>query len=86
MHSINAYGITRITETGVNQNMRNSVKEFKLREEEVLMNPGEVDLLIGMSHVSIMPRIVETRGGLALYKSKFGTGKLLGGSTQEEGE
>jgi len=86
MHSINAYGITKITETGVNQNMLNAVKEFKLREEEVLINPGEVDLLIGMSHVSIMPRIAETRGGLALYKSMFGTGKLLGGSTQEEGE
>ena len=51
--------------------MLNAVKEFKIREEEVLMNPGEVDLLIGISHVSIMPRIIETRGGLALYKSKF---------------
>ena len=49
VHSINAYGITRITEPGVNQYMLNADKEFEMKEEDVLMR-SQVRLISSLEY------------------------------------
>ena len=40
---------------------------------------GKIDLLVGIEYSEIHPDKTESREGLSLYKTKFGTGKILGG-------
>lgn len=82
-HQISAFGIERITSSNINKNISQAVKHFEeVQLEDVCIPGGEVDVLIGMNNVSIMPTKVKVSGELALFKSIFGTGKLLGGSTR----
>ena len=81
IHYIHAVGIERITNTGVNRHMAAAVAEMEgVSDSEVLIDPGDVDLLVGMGNMSIMPTKIAIKGELALFSSKFGSGKLLGGS------
>ena len=41
---------------------------------------GKVDLLVGLNFLEVQSWEVERKGGLSLWKSKFGTGYLLGGT------
>ena len=61
-------------------NLKEVVKLFgKLKVSHVKRPMCAVDLLIGMNYVKLHPDKVKTVGNLALYKSSFGTGKILGG-------
>ena len=80
-HSINAFGIDKITSAVVNNNIKQFVKEFEeLSEPDIAPPSGNVDLLIGLANVDIMPTKTKVRGQLALFESSFGTGWLIGGS------
>ena len=55
-------------------------KLFKnLKIEDVSRPKKQVDLLIGMDQISLHPKQQSLRGNLALFRSLFGTGKVLGG-------
>ena len=83
VHNISAFGIEKITSPSINSSMAEAVKQFDgLEEEDVDMSSEEVDLLVGMGNVSIMPTKISVQGELALFSSIFGTGRLLGGSTR----
>ena len=82
VHNINAFGIDKITSASIEDNIQEAIKEFpNLHNKDIQIPRGEVDLLVGMSNVNIMPTKVETQGGLALFTSVFGSGWLLGGAT-----
>ena len=82
-HHISAFGIDCITSTSVNRNLQEAVERFpELNLEDVELSSSKVDLLIGMTNVSIMPIRIKVNGELALFHSIFGTGKLLGGTTR----
>lgn len=76
---IHAYGIERITADMKPVNLQDVVDVFKLDSDQLNRPVGPVDLLIGISHVDIMPTKSEVSGKLALYRSYFGTGYILGG-------
>lgn len=81
IHDVFAFGIKKIT-----ANMRGySVPEIlsvfpELNWENLEPTEGEVDLLIGISYMDILPTQAAVAGKLGLYNSKFGTGFLIGGS------
>ena len=76
---IHAYGIERITADMKPVNLETAAETFKINPDHLIRPVGAVDLLIGISHVDIMPTKSEVSGKLALYKSCFGTGFMLGG-------
>ena len=83
VHRINAFGIEKITSTSVNRSIESAVQQFEdVNLEDVRIEAEEVDLLIGMGNVSIMPTKVQVKNNLALFSSIFGSGKLLGGATR----
>ena len=85
VHRLQAFGIEQITSSGVNRRARAAAEAFGgVGVDEILEDPGEVDLLIGMTEVSIMPVRQAVKSGLALFTSQFGSGKLLGGVTSGE--
>ena len=83
LHYIDAFGIETITSSDVNHSIREAAGVFKEVDlEDVAVPATGVDLLIGMKNVDIMPTKSKVIGGLALFSSIFGSGKLFGGSTR----
>ena len=80
-HIIKAYEIERICDDTDSINLSEIVKLFsRLRRRDVERPTCQVDLLIGMNYTQLHPDKIATRAGLALFKSSFGTGRILGGS------
>ena len=48
--------------------------------EEVRRTSGKIEMLIGMEYAPLHPVAISENEGLVLYKSLFGTGKILGGT------
>lgn len=79
-HVIKAYGIEEICHGDENVDIRDVIDLFPdLREKDVRRRHKEVEILIGMDYAYLHPEPKERRHNLVLYRSKFGTGKLLGG-------
>ena len=53
-----------------------------LNPTDVQRRSGEVELLIGNNYAPLHPIRIDTNEGLVLYKSEFGSGRILGGSHQ----
>ena len=51
-----------------------------LKLKEVSRTAGTVEMLIGMNYASLHPKAISEKEGLVLYSSRFGTGKILGGT------
>ena len=47
---------------------------------------GPVDVLLGQDFAGYLPRVERAKGHLLLLKSQFGSGYLLSGKTEGEGE
>ena len=80
-HQVCAFGIDKITSRLMVPDIEKAAAVFP----EVLVGdleypPGEIDLLIGISNISIMPARVRVSGRMGLFSSIFGTGFLLGGA------
>ena len=85
-HYIQAYGIEKITSTSIKDELIRAVSTFQgVDQGDIKIPEGEVELLVGMNHVRLQPVMVEVQGDLALFSSKFGTGKLLGGVSGQSG-
>ena len=50
-----------------------------LKTDDVTRPNREVELLIGMNYAHLHPNAIDRKDNLILYKSLFGTGKVLGG-------
>ena len=58
----------------------NVAKLFKdVKPDDVKRPRRKVDLLIGMNYIKLHPKQCGLNGDLALFKSLFGSGKVLGG-------
>ena len=80
-HIIKAYEIERICEDTDTVNLGAVVKLFRNLKETAVARPNQqVDLLIGMNYTSLHPDKISTSASLALFKSLFGTGRILGGN------
>jgi Pao retrotransposon peptidase len=79
-HQVCAIGINRITTGMAVSGLDRVLKLFScLSQQDVEPPVGEVDLLVGMGYVHLLPVRQQLVGQLAVYCSLFGTGFLLGG-------
>lgn len=76
---IKAFGMESITSDMVKVKVKDAAKEFGIPPEDVERPTGQVDLLVGLDSVDILPIQCKVVEKLALYESIFGTGKILGG-------
>ena len=82
-HKIVAYEIEEICGKIGKIKVGHLVQSFpSLKHEDVKRHSGEIDLLIGFDHAALHPQRIDVHEGLCLYKSQFGTGKILGGTHQ----
>jgi hypothetical protein len=80
MHDVCAFGIEKITGDMSACDVNDVVQLFQdVGPVEVEVPAGHVDLLVGMSNVDLLPVQEVTREKVALFRSQFGTGFLLGG-------
>ena len=80
IHIIKAYCIDNICEETESGDMNEIVKLFDgVSAEEVARVRKKVDLLIGSDYLGLHPKPVQESKNLILYKSRFGTGKLIAG-------
>ena len=79
-HTIKAFQIDDICQETESMNVREISKLFPgLSPDSVKRTMNKVELLIGSDHLNLHPDKIENNGSLCLYKSQFGTGKLLAG-------
>lgn len=87
VHEIHAFGIEKITSQLQDQDMEKAAAMFpEISSSDLRYPTGEIDLLIGIAHVGIMPTRRSMNGRLALFSSMFGTGSLLGGAQDGVGD
>ena len=81
VHIIKAYGIDNICEETEPGDMNEISKLFEgVNANEVERARKPVDLLIGSDYLRLHPKPTQESGNLILYKSRFGTGKLIAGN------
>ncbi len=73
------YGVVRITGNASSLNMNKAKALFPFAAYELESPAGPIQLLIGMDHMEEAPREEDQAQGVALYRSKFGTGYVAGG-------
>ena len=82
LHDVFAFGIKKITAEMKGYNVEEVLNSFPdLSRDSLEPAEGEVDLLVGISYMNILPTQTALVGNLGLYSSRFGTGFLIGGST-----
>ena len=65
-------------------NVEGSLHFFpSLKAIDVNRAAGKVEMLIGMDNAGLHPKMSVEREGLVLYSSRFGSGKILGGSHKD---
>ena len=87
--NIHAFGIENITAELQHIDLGAAAEVFKLDCEQLCRPKGAVHLLIGMNYANIIPIKYEVNKKLALYKSNFGSGFVVGGileASEEGGE
>ena len=87
-HTIQAFGIDRITRKIQNVDVDGVKEIFSIDIQEVWDSvrtrpSGEVDLLVGNNHLGLHPTELEAVGNIKVLKSKFGSGLVLSGSHPE---
>ena len=50
-----------------------------MKESDVKRKPGSIDILIGMEYANLQPWKLKVVNNLVLYRSHFGSGKIIGG-------
>ncbi len=73
------YGVDRITGNASSMNLNKAKALFPFAAHELESPVGPIQLLIGMDHMDEAPREEDQAQGVALYRSKFGTGYVAGG-------
>ena len=80
-HTIKLYEIDDICGEVGSINIGGVVHLFpSLKKSEVDRTSGKIEMLIGMDCAKLHPKNILEKDGLVLYKSFFGTGKILGGT------
>jgi len=80
VHDVFAFGIEKITAEMKGYNLEEILTFFPDHRCYLEPTEGEVDLLVGISYMNILPSQTMVVGSLGLYNSRFGTGFLIGGS------
>lgn len=82
-HKINAYEISDICGQMSEVAADEFVKIFpSLKAKDIARKAGEIDLLIGSNYLYLHPIRIDCNQGMVLYKSLFGTGRVIAGSHQ----
>ena len=80
-HKITVYEIEDICGDVGAINVNGVVHLFpSLHASEVTRTSGKIELLIGMDRANLHPKSTCEKDGLVLYSSRFGSGKILGGT------
>ena len=80
-HVIQAFEINDICGEMKSFDVDSVVNLFEnLSVDDVRRRPGNIELLVGMKHAKLHPIQISISDSLILYSSKFGTGRILGGS------
>ena len=80
-HLISAYEISDICGHMDEVDTEPFTKLFpSLKHEDIARKAGEIDLLIGSNYLSLHPTRIDCSEGIVLYKSLFGTGRIVAGS------
>ena len=83
-HTINAYEIEDICGEIRAVNINGIMHLFPFTKmQDIRRSSGRVELLVGMEYATLHPKPICARDGLVLYKSFFGSGKILGGSHKD---
>jgi hypothetical protein len=77
---IKPYGVDKIMGNATSLNLSKAKALFPSAVSELESLAGPVQLLIGMDHMEEAPREVGRAQGVALYRSRFGTGYVAGGN------
>ena len=77
--NIHAFGIKSITTDLEPAKMSKIAQMFGLKNNDLRRPSGTVDILIGMDHAELLPLQIKSADRLVLYRSRFGTGYLVGG-------
>ena len=80
VHDVFAFGMEKITTDMKGYNLEEIINFFPDHKNSLEPTEGEVDLLVGISYMNILPSQTAVNGNLGLYNSRFGTGFLVGGS------
>ena len=51
-----------------------------IKHTEIIIESGDIDLMIGMDHGELHPSKVDSNNGLILYESQFGSGYVIAGT------
>jgi hypothetical protein len=73
------YGVDKITGNASSMNLNKAKALFPFAARQLESPAGPIQLLIGMDHMEEAPREEDRAQGVALYRSKFGTGYVAGG-------
>ena len=84
IHHIWAYGIDKIT-GDISSPSDVDLQEFFPQSDvqKITLPSGSVDLLVGINYPNLFPVQIASKGNLALYKSMFGSGFLVGGNVAD---
>jgi hypothetical protein len=77
---ITPYGVDKITGNATSLNLGKAKALFPSAASMLESRAGPIQLLIGMDHMEEAPREEDRAQGVALYRSKFGTGYVAGGN------
>ena len=82
-HKINAYEISGICGHMDEVPGEELAKLFtSVKAKDIAHKAGEIDILVGSSHLDLHPMRIDCNGKMVLFKSMFGTGKVVAGSHQ----
>ena len=80
-HKITLYEIEDICGEMGSINVNGVIHLFpSLKISDVIRTSGKIEMLIGMDCAKLHPKSICEKGGLVLYRSRFGSGKILGGT------
>ncbi len=74
------YGMDKITGNAISLNISKAKALFPSVASMLESPAGPIQLLIGMDHMEEAPREEDRAQGVALYRSRFGTGYVAGGN------
>ncbi len=77
---IKPYGVDKITGNATSLNLSKAKALFPSAAHELESPAGPIQWLIGMDHMEEAPREEDRAQGIALYRSRFGTGYVAGGN------
>ena len=78
MVNFKAFEINEICQETEYVNVKEISKLFKdVKPEEIVRTTNKVELLIGSDFLNLHPTKSQSKGKIVLYKSIFGTGKIL---------